>query len=79
MKYGIWIEQPGRWMGWFGSALGNTSTPMTYGEDEVQGEVERFKSIFPDAQLIEARAQPPAEMTWNEEVLAEMLRVESKG
>lgn len=68
MKYGIWIESPGKWTGWLSMALGDKRYPISFGEAEVKERVGTLKSsgVFPDA-IIEARTNPPAEMPWNED------------
>ncbi len=66
MRYGIWMEIPGIWKGWFGAALGDEFRPMTFGETELAAAVSGSRAQHPNATLIEARPSPPESLPWNE-------------
>jgi hypothetical protein len=73
MKYGIWIEQPGVWKGWFGFASGDGwksgfFVPMTFDEQEAIERVAACKArnAYPGATVIEARPSPPESLHWDE-------------
>jgi hypothetical protein len=66
MKYGIWIESPGKWTGWFSMALGDRRYPMSFDEAEAHMRANGIRDCGLYPGLVEARPNPPAEMPWNE-------------
>lgn len=67
MKYGIWIESPGKWTGWFSMALGDKRYPLAFDEAEARERAGKLRdsNLYPGT--VEARPGPPVEMPWNEE------------
>lgn len=65
-KKGIWLEVPGKWTGWMGLATAKSFIPWTFGEEEIEMRLEKVRSAFPDAKVIEAR-EAPSELPWSED------------
>ena len=66
MRYGIWIEKPGHWTGWYSWMLDDKQWPMTFDEAEIDHRVDLVRKSHPAGTIVEARPDPPDVMPWNE-------------
>jgi len=66
MRYGLWIEDPERYTGWFGLAAGDKFSPWAFAsKDEADGKAAAYLSNRPSAS-VEVKPDPPEELPWNE-------------
>jgi hypothetical protein len=73
MRFGLWIEEPGNWTGWFGLASADadgsptgTFVPWAFDtEDGAEGAAMNFRQNRPNAK-VEVKLDPPFFISWDE-------------
>lgn len=66
MKYGIMIEEPGVWTGYFGLARGNTYVPWIFDNRDDAQELAAICRRRRLRAVVTVKENPPEMLPWNE-------------